>query len=119
MKLLLDENFPKPAVKVLCDEGHDVLWIRKHAPGLSDLAVLRWAARERRVVLTLDKDFRKLFIGSSSAANYGVILFRIHPAVPDKITPIVLKTLGLGLEWIGNVSIVSETAVQMLPLRSF
>jgi predicted nuclease of predicted toxin-antitoxin system len=117
VRLLLDENLPRAAVEILLREGHEVLWIRTHAPGMKDRDILHLAAAEERIVLTLDKDFRQLSLNTESPGKYGVILFRIHPAVPDKIIPIVLKTLYLKLNWIGHVSVVSETTVQVLPLR--
>ena len=40
MRLLADENFPYDAVVALRDEGHDVVWIREAAPGISDKEVL-------------------------------------------------------------------------------
>lgn len=119
MRLLLDENFPKAAVKALCQEGHDVLWIRTYAPGLKDKDVLQLAVQGERLVLTLDKDFRQLGfqLGKLSRPSYGVILFRLHPAIPEKVVHIAMKTLRLDLEWLGHISIVSETSVQMFPLQ--
>jgi predicted nuclease of predicted toxin-antitoxin system len=117
VRLLVDENIPKAAVEVLCAAGHDALWIRTYAPGTADKDVLRLAAHEERVVVTLDKDFRHIGVDDVSSDRYGVILFRIHPAVPAKILPILSKTLALDLPWFKHLSIVSETAVQMIPLR--
>ena len=57
MRLLADENFPKPAVEALRAEGHDVLWARTDFDGTSDVALLDRAESEARIVLTLDKDF--------------------------------------------------------------
>ena len=57
MRLLADENFPKPIVKVLRNDGHDVLWARTDLPGAKDVVLLDSAESEVRVVLTLDKDF--------------------------------------------------------------
>jgi hypothetical protein len=36
MQLLADENFPGDAVTALRAAGHDVLWIRTDAPGITD-----------------------------------------------------------------------------------
>lgn len=91
--------------------------MRTYAPGTADKAILSLAAKERRIVLTLDKDFHQLSRAASLSASYGVILFRVHPAVPGKIIPVMLKTLGLELDWVNHFSVVSETAVQMMPLR--
>jgi len=57
MRLLADENFPKPIVDALRAEGHDVLWARTDLAGASDFALLDRAESEARIILTLDKDF--------------------------------------------------------------
>ena len=62
MRLLADENFPLPAVEALRQAGHDVMWVRTHAPGRDDAALLDLAEVEGRVLLTLDKDFWQIAI---------------------------------------------------------
>lgn len=57
MRLLADENFPRPIVNALRTAGHDVLWARTDFPGWKDNALLDHAEAQRRLVLTLDKDF--------------------------------------------------------------
>jgi len=57
MRLLADENFPKSMVEWLRAAGNDVLWARTDRPGWKDSALLELAETERRIVLTLDKDF--------------------------------------------------------------
>ena len=56
MRLLADENFPKPVVDALRAEGHDVLWVRTDCPGWRDLAILELAEAEARIVLTVDRN---------------------------------------------------------------
>jgi predicted nuclease of predicted toxin-antitoxin system len=60
MRLLADENFPKPTVEALRAQGHDVTWARTVFPGAKDTAILRRAIAEKRIVVTLDKDFSHL-----------------------------------------------------------
>jgi hypothetical protein len=43
MRFLANENFPGSAVTALTASGHDVLWVRTVAPGMSDPGVLAWA----------------------------------------------------------------------------
>lgn len=57
MQFLANENFPLDAVQLLRNAGHDLAWVRTDAPGLTDPQVLAWAMRDRRVLLTFDKDF--------------------------------------------------------------
>jgi predicted nuclease of predicted toxin-antitoxin system len=57
--------------------GHDVSWIGNVIRGASDIAVLDLAARERRIILTFDKDFGELERKSKLPDECGVILFRV------------------------------------------
>ena len=118
MRLLADENFPLPAVAALMQAGHNVTWPRTDAPGTSDLALLDLAEREGRVLLTLDKDFWQIAIQRRKPlGRSGVILFRVHPAIPENITPLVLRTMEAGQEWGGHASVVTPERVLMVLLR--
>jgi predicted nuclease of predicted toxin-antitoxin system len=55
MRFLADENFPASAVRALQEAGHDVAWVMTIAPGIADMDVLAWTAREGRILLTFDK----------------------------------------------------------------
>jgi hypothetical protein len=52
MRFLADENFPGDAVTALRAAGHDVLWIRTDAPGITDQDVLARSFQDARVLLT-------------------------------------------------------------------
>src|SRR5271165_3545449 len=69
MRFLADENFPGDAVTALRTAGHDVLWIRTDAPGITDQDVLSRSLRDARVLLTFDKDFGELAWRSSLPAS--------------------------------------------------
>src|SRR5687767_15461284 len=43
----------------------------------------------------------------------GVILFRVHPAIPDTLTPLVLRTLAMDQRWAGHPTVVTEDRVLM------
>jgi predicted nuclease of predicted toxin-antitoxin system len=118
MGLLEDENFPLPTVTALRQAGHDVTWTRTDAPGTGDLALLDLAETESRVLLTLDKDFWQIAIQRRKPLERsGVILFRVHPAIPENITPLVLRTMSTEQEWGGHASVVTPERVLMLLLR--
>ncbi|MDZ4798153.1 MAG: DUF5615 family PIN-like protein [Bryobacteraceae bacterium] len=118
MRLLADENFPLAAVAALRYSGHDATWARTDAPGTGDLALLDLAETEGRVLLTLDKDFWQLAIQRRQPLERsGVILFRVHPAIPGNITPLVLRTMGTGQEWGGHASVVTPERVPLVLLR--
>jgi uncharacterized protein DUF5615 len=60
MRFLANENFLGTAVAAPIAAGHDVVWVRNAAPGMSDPDVLGWAIRDERTLLTFDKDFGEL-----------------------------------------------------------
>ena len=78
MRILADENFPRPIVENLRKQDHDVLWARTDCPGLKDRTLLERAEAEGRVVLTLDKDFWQIALQRPiPLKRSGVILFRV------------------------------------------
>jgi predicted nuclease of predicted toxin-antitoxin system len=62
MRLLADENVPRPLVDALRADGHDVLWARTECAGWRDGVLLELAESEARIVLTLDKDFWQIAV---------------------------------------------------------
>jgi predicted nuclease of predicted toxin-antitoxin system len=118
MLILADENFPLPTVETMRADGHDVLWARTNCPGRADAALLERAEAESRLVLTLDKDFWQIALQRREPLERsGVILFRVHPAVPDNVTPMVQRALSAEREWRGHVSVVTMEGIQMIPAR--
>ena len=57
MRFLADESCDFGIVRALRAAGHDVKAVAEAALGAADAVVLELAARERRVLLTEDKDF--------------------------------------------------------------
>jgi predicted nuclease of predicted toxin-antitoxin system len=118
MRLLADENFPLPTVEALRQAGHDVFWVRTDAPGTADAALLDLAEVDGRVLLTLDKDFWQIAIQRRQPLERsGVILFRVHPATPRNVTPLVLRTMETDQEWGGHASVVTVDRVLMVRSR--
>src|SRR5436190_22359758 len=102
MRLLADENFPRPIVEWLRANGCNVLWARTDCAGWKDTDLLELAESEARTVLTLDKDFWQIAVQRRSALeNCGVVLFRTHPATPQRLQPLVRMFLYAGKAWAG------------------
>jgi predicted nuclease of predicted toxin-antitoxin system len=90
MRLLADENFPKPIVEALRADRHDVLWARADCAGWKNVVLLDLAVSEARIVLTLDKDFWQIAVQRRTPMEQsGVVLFRVHPATPENLVPLV------------------------------
>jgi predicted nuclease of predicted toxin-antitoxin system len=117
MRLLADENFPLPTIEALRKDGHDVVWVRIHCPATKDAALLDRAEAEGQILLTLDKDFWQIAIQRRRPLQRsGLILFRVHPAVPENATPLVPRTMASRQEWIGHASVVTADSVLMVRL---
>ena len=116
MRLLADENFPRSAVQMLRSHGHDVLWITEETRGIDDRAVLSRATSERRILLTLDKDFDELVYRNKLKAPFGIILFRIPQNVPNRPQTIV-AVLESRTDWTGHFFVVrDENDIDMRPM---
>ena len=115
MRLIADENFPLPTIEALRQAGHDVTWARTDCPGTKDSALLDRAEAEGRILVTLDKDFWQIAIQRRRPLRQsGAILFRVHPAIPENVTPLVLRTVGADEEWGGHASVVTVDRVLMV-----
>lgn len=118
MRLLADENFPKPIVDALRADGHDLLWARTDLAGTSDVALLDRAESEARIVLTLDKDFWQIAVQRRSPLSQsGVVLFRAHPATPERLAPLVHAFAAADTAWAGHISIITVDEIQMVAAR--
>ena len=118
MRLLADESFPKPVVVMLRADGHDVLWARTDCPGWKETTLLDFAESEARLMLTLDRDFWQIAVQRRVPLEQsGVVLFRVHPATPENLDPLVRAFVEANRAWAGHVSIVAADGIQMLAAR--
>ena len=118
MRLLADENFPKPSVEALRAGGHDALWARTDCAGWRDVALLAPAESEKRIVLTLDKDFWQIAVQRRIPLEQsGVALFRVHPATPENIEPLVRAFVEANRAWAGHIGTIAHDGIQMLVAR--
>ena len=117
MRLLADENFPKPIVDSLRAGGHDVLWVRTECAGWKDVH-LALAESEARIMLTLDKDFWQIAVQRRIPLEQsGVVLIRVHPATPENLKPLVRALIEANSTWAGHISIIATDGIQMLSAR--
>jgi hypothetical protein len=116
VRFLANENFPGDAVESLRRSGHDVAWIRTDAPGDPDEHVLARAQREKRILLTFDKDFGELAWRASLPAESGVVLFRIPMPAPERAGETLAGILASRQDWSGNFAVIEPGRVRIRPL---
>src|SRR6185436_19947827 len=78
MKVLLDSCISSQAIEVIRQAGHDVTWAGDWPKDPGDEEILRLAAAESRVLVTIDKDFGELVVvrGMIHAGLIRLIGFR-------------------------------------------
>jgi predicted nuclease of predicted toxin-antitoxin system len=76
MQLLADENVPRPIVRWLRSQGHDVLYAAETRGQRSDADLLSEAEAQNLVIITEDKDFGEL-VFRDRLNSHGVILLRL------------------------------------------
>lgn len=94
MHLLADESCDFSVVRALRAAGHDVLAVSEVALGATDDEVINLARRDKRILLTEDKDFGQLVFAAAQSVS-GVIFMR-YPAtarstLPQSILDLVSK----------------------------
>jgi len=90
MKFLIDVCAGKSLGEVLISKGHDVSFVRDRNPKMGDEDILAWAFNERRILITIDKDFG-FYIFHEEQPHYGIVRL---PNVPrEKRLRLIAKVL--------------------------
>src|ERR1700726_4356368 len=113
MRFLANENFPGRAVTALAAAGHDVVWVRVAAPGISDPDVLAWAARDERILLTFDKDFGELARAAALPSTCGVVLFRTPMPRPGGVGQRLRDLVTSRDDWADHFSVIEPGRIRM------
>ncbi len=113
MRFLADESCDFAIVRALRAAGHDVKAVAEAALGSADTVVLELAVRERRVLLTEDKDFGQLVFAAAASAS-GVIFIR-YPATARSLLPkIVLDLVNSEREGLpGSFTVVQPSRIRI------
>lgn len=84
-KFLADVNVERSLVDYLVQNGYDVKWLPDYDCQLSDEDLLALAKREKRILITNDKDFGELVFLQKKLST-GIILIRVHgQSAHDKV----------------------------------
>ena len=92
LKFLIDVGVDKKVERWLSNQGYDTTSVRDIDPRLPDKEILKIAVSEKRMVVTMDKDFGEL-IYNSGLLHGGVLLLRLEDAKSDEKVRIVENIL--------------------------
>ena len=110
---LADESCDFAVVRALRPAGYDVLAIAEIAPQTQDPEVLELAVRERRVLITEDKDFGQLVYAELRELS-GVILIRFPASERERLPGIILDAITeLGDRLLGSFIVITPNRIRI------
>ena len=92
MKFIVDESAGRSVADYLREVGYDVIAVTDVMPRGDDKRILNKAVKERRVLITNDKDFGEL-VFRNGYAHQGVLLLRLHDESPANRVRVVKAVL--------------------------
>ena len=116
LKFLIDESSGVKLYKFLLEKKYDVKFVSEIMPGTEDIEILKYAEKEKRVLITNDKDFGELIFRLKMPSS-GVILLRLKKNIPInriKYTLNLIENFSDKLK--NNFVVVKENQVR---IRSF
>jgi predicted nuclease of predicted toxin-antitoxin system len=112
VKMLANENWPRPALLALRTAGVDVQSVAEIMPSASDLQVLGHASAESRWVLTFDRDYGELVFARAVPPPPAIVFLRQGAFTPAWPAQVVLDLLARA-DWVhGNMVVVSGRALR-------
>ncbi len=113
MRFLADENIPRASLHALRAAGHDVMSIAEASPGIADSDVLRLSIEQDRVLVTFDRDFGALVFRTSTAAEPGIVLFRLVPMEPEEPASALLALIEqTDIRFAGRITVIGRDSVR-------
>lgn len=114
MKFLVDENLGSSVSKWLRQQGHDVVCIGTDFSGIDDVAVLKKAYDENRILITCDTDFGKL-VFKDQQTHCGIVLLRMTNMDFDKILSFLINVLDqCQNELSNNFVVASDNGIRVI-----
>ena len=113
LRILVDEHISNMTIETLRPEGHDVISVSAtEDKGSIDKALLEIGERDRRLVLTFDKDFGALIFADRVPQTTGVLFLRLSSQTPRHVTSVVVPILGRSDDSVGYFSVIKDDRVR-------
>jgi len=116
IKFIADVNVEKSIVDYLKYEGFDIMWIPDYNCMMKDEELLRLANKERRVLITNDKDFGNLVFFKNLISS-GIILFHAKEHNVEWKEKILKKVIDdFGEKVCSSFIVIGKDKVRIKPL---
>ena len=93
LKFLVDVGVGKKVEEYLLEKKYDTKVVRLLDQRMPDQEIIRLAALERRIVITMDKDFGEL-VYHSSMDHCGILLLRLEDATGSEKCQVIAEILA-------------------------
>ena len=100
LKFLVDESSGKKLADALKNNGYDSVYVGDFLLGANDEKILEASNKEKRIVITNDKDFGELIFRHKNLSS-GIILLRLKnniPVVRISTVFMLIKKFGINLK---------------------
>ena len=92
MKFLIDVGVGKKVENWLRENGYDILAVRDIDAHAKDSKILQLAFEQKRMIITMDKDFGEL-VFNSGKQHAGVLILRLEDADADTKVGVIKNIL--------------------------
>jgi len=118
LKFLADESFGIKAFRYFLLKGLDITSVSEISPGIPDTQVLKLASKERRILITLDKDFGNL-VFKQKIYPVGVIFLRLlKESVENKIQAVEHLLFYFSEKILGNFVVYQEGKIRFRKIET-
>ena len=93
LKFLVDVGVGKKVEEYLLEKKYDTKVVRLFDQRMPDQEIIRLAALEKRIVITMDKDFGEL-VYHSSMDHCGILLLRLEDATGSEKCQVIAEILA-------------------------
>ena len=93
LKFLVDVGVGKKVEAYLLEKRYDTKAVRSLDQRMPDQEIIRLAALEKRIVITMDKDFGEL-VYHSGMEHCGILLLRLEDATGPEKLQVITKILA-------------------------
>lgn len=93
-RLLVNENFPQPSVRLLRERGVDVFAVVEGMRGAHDEQILASAREQARWLVTFDRDYGELVFTRGHLPPPAIVFIRQEPFAPVRPAELLLDLLA-------------------------
>ena len=113
MMFLANENFPRPSILLLRENGFEVKSIQEEFRGIPDDIVMNIAIEMNLIILTFDSDYGELIFKHSKDNPPAVVYFRekgLDPLFAGRLLLVLISKPGITLS--NSFTVIEEKNVR-------